>query len=137
MLSSGMLRCVVWYKFTNVSEVFTASIIRAMSKPRARFQIWEPVGRGGANLNCTFQLWAIFSHPCAAYEQLKFCVQSLLDGLCKRAKFQVRFRPDQPDHFLVSCSVGKSVCHTFGYFLVCYLIVELLTVSCVFSQLLV
>jgi hypothetical protein len=60
-----------------------------------------------ANLNCMFQLWAIFSHPCAAYEQLKFCVQSLLDGLRKQAKFQVRFRPDQPDHFLVriKCSI--------------------------------
>jgi hypothetical protein len=38
---------------------------------------------GGANLNCTFQIWAIFSHPCTVYRQLKFCVQSLLDGLCK------------------------------------------------------
>jgi hypothetical protein len=33
--------------------------------------------RGGANLNCTFQIWAIFSHSCTAYRQLKFCFQSL------------------------------------------------------------
>jgi hypothetical protein len=56
---------------------------------------------GGVNFNCTFQLWTIFSHPCTMYQQLKFCVQSLLDRLCKRAKFQVWFRPDKPDHFLV------------------------------------
>jgi hypothetical protein len=29
-LSSGLLRRVIWYKFTDVSEVLTASIIRAM-----------------------------------------------------------------------------------------------------------
>jgi hypothetical protein len=29
-LSSGLLRCVVWYKYTDVSEVLTASIIRAI-----------------------------------------------------------------------------------------------------------
>jgi hypothetical protein len=29
--SSGMLRCVVWYKFTDVSEVLAASIIRAIA----------------------------------------------------------------------------------------------------------
>jgi hypothetical protein len=57
--------------------------------------------RRGRNLNCTFQILAIFSHPCTAYRQLQFCVQSLLDGLCKRAKFQVRFRPFRPDHSLV------------------------------------
>jgi hypothetical protein len=57
--------------------------------------------RGGANLNRTFQIWTIFSHPCTAYRQLKFCVQSLLDRLCKHAKFQARFRPDKPDHSLV------------------------------------
>jgi hypothetical protein len=34
-LSSRMLSRVVWYKFTDVSEMLTASIIRAMSKPRA------------------------------------------------------------------------------------------------------
>jgi hypothetical protein len=62
---------------------------------------------GGANLNCTFQVWAIFLHPCAAYRQLKFCVQSLLDGLCKREKFQVRFRPDKPDHSLVRSISAK------------------------------
>jgi hypothetical protein len=39
--------------------------------------------RGGANLNCTFQLTANCSQPCTAYQQLKFCEQSLLDGLCK------------------------------------------------------
>jgi hypothetical protein len=35
-------------KFTDVSEVFAASIIRAMSKPFTRncFEIWEPVGQG-------------------------------------------------------------------------------------------
>jgi hypothetical protein len=54
-----------------------------------------------ANLNCTLQIWAIFSHPCTVYRQLKFCVQSLLHGLCKREKFRVRFRPDKPDHSLV------------------------------------
>jgi hypothetical protein len=32
--SSGMLRCVVWYKFTDVSEVLTASIIRVMTSTR-------------------------------------------------------------------------------------------------------
>jgi hypothetical protein len=57
--------------------------------------------RGGANLNCTSQLRAIFSHPYTAYRQLKFCVQSLLDRLYKHSKFQVRFRPDKPDHSLV------------------------------------
>jgi hypothetical protein len=31
--SSGMLRRVVWYKLTDISEVFTASVITAMSKP--------------------------------------------------------------------------------------------------------
>jgi hypothetical protein len=30
LLSSGLLRRVVWYKFTGVSEVLLASIIRAM-----------------------------------------------------------------------------------------------------------
>jgi hypothetical protein len=30
-MSSGLLRLVNWYKFTDVSEVFAASIIRAMS----------------------------------------------------------------------------------------------------------
>jgi hypothetical protein len=35
--------------------------------------------RGGVNLNCTSQLRVILSHPCTAYRQLKFCVQSLLD----------------------------------------------------------
>jgi hypothetical protein len=57
--------------------------------------------RGGANLNCSLQIWAIFSHPCTAYRQKKFCVQSLLDRLCKHSKFQARFRPDKPDHSLV------------------------------------
>jgi hypothetical protein len=28
--SSGMLRCVVWYKLADVSEVLSASIIRAV-----------------------------------------------------------------------------------------------------------
>jgi hypothetical protein len=28
---SGLLRCVVWYKFTDVSELLAASIIRARS----------------------------------------------------------------------------------------------------------
>jgi hypothetical protein len=31
----GLLRRVVWQKFTDVSEALVASIIRAMSKPRA------------------------------------------------------------------------------------------------------
>jgi hypothetical protein len=31
-----MLYCVVWNKLTNVSEVLTASIIRAMKKNEAR-----------------------------------------------------------------------------------------------------
>jgi hypothetical protein len=31
-LYSGMLRRVIWWKLTDVSEVFTSSIIRAMSK---------------------------------------------------------------------------------------------------------
>jgi hypothetical protein len=55
---------------------------------------------GAANLNSTSQIRAIFSHPCTAYRQ-QFCVKSLLDRLCKRAKFQVRFRPDKPDHSLM------------------------------------
>jgi hypothetical protein len=58
--------------------------------------------RGGANLNCASQLREIVSHPCTAYRQLKFCVQSLLDRLYKHSKFQVRFRPDKPDHSLVT-----------------------------------
>jgi hypothetical protein len=57
--------------------------------------------RGGANLKCTSQLREIFSHPLTMYRQLKVCVQSLLDRLCKHSKFQVRFRPDKPDHSLV------------------------------------
>jgi hypothetical protein len=61
--------------------------------------------RGGANLNCTVQLRAIFSHPCTAYQQLEFCVQSLLERLCKHANFQARFRPDKPDHSLVRFDV--------------------------------
>jgi hypothetical protein len=56
---------------------------------------------GGKNLNHTFQIWAISSHSCTAYQQLKFCVWLLLDGLCKWAKFQVRFQPDQLGHSLV------------------------------------
>jgi hypothetical protein len=36
-------------------------------------------------------------------------VQSLLDGLCKRAKFQVRFRPDQPHRALVSGQYTRSL----------------------------
>jgi hypothetical protein len=47
--------------------------------------------RGGANLKCTFQIWAIFSHPCTSYRQLKFCVQSLLDGLCSEQNFSWGF----------------------------------------------
>jgi hypothetical protein len=31
-MTDGMLRCVVLYKLTDVSEVLTASIIRAMSE---------------------------------------------------------------------------------------------------------
>jgi hypothetical protein len=31
-MTSGILRLVVWYKFSDVSEVFAASIIRAMNK---------------------------------------------------------------------------------------------------------
>jgi hypothetical protein len=34
-----MLHRVVWYKFTDVAEVITASIIRAMSKPRAKKRV--------------------------------------------------------------------------------------------------
>jgi hypothetical protein len=30
-MSSGLLRLVVWYKFTDVSEVFVASIISAIA----------------------------------------------------------------------------------------------------------
>jgi hypothetical protein len=71
----------------------------------------------GANLNCLFQLWAIFSHPCATYRQLKFCVQSLVDELCKRTEFHVRFQCDKPDHSLVSISgflnVWKLTVQTF------------------------
>jgi hypothetical protein len=46
-LSSGMLRRVVWWKFTDVLELLPASIIREMSKPRARtrFEIRQPVGQ--------------------------------------------------------------------------------------------
>jgi hypothetical protein len=61
--------------------------------------------RSVTNLNCSIQLRAIFSHLCAMYRQLKFCGQSLLDGLYKRAEFQVKFRPDKPDHSLVSKAV--------------------------------
>jgi hypothetical protein len=56
---------------------------------------------GGENLNCTSQIRAIFFAPCTAYRQLECCVQSLLDRLCKNSKFQVRFRPDKPNHSLV------------------------------------
>jgi hypothetical protein len=35
-LSSGLLRLVVWKKFTDISEVFAVSIIRVMSKPHTR-----------------------------------------------------------------------------------------------------
>jgi hypothetical protein len=47
-LSSGLLRRVVWCKFTDVSEVLAASFIKAMSKPSARnwFETWERVGQG-------------------------------------------------------------------------------------------
>jgi hypothetical protein len=47
-LSSGMLRYIVWWKFTDVSEVLAASIIRAMNTPCMRnwFEKWEPVGQG-------------------------------------------------------------------------------------------
>jgi hypothetical protein len=30
-------------------------------------------------------------HPCVPYRQLKFCVQSLLNGLCKQANYQLMF----------------------------------------------
>jgi hypothetical protein len=60
-------------------------------------------------LNRAFQLSTIFSHPCAAYRQLKFCAQPLRNGLCKRAKFQVKFRPDKPDHSLVRVITYRSV----------------------------
>jgi hypothetical protein len=43
-----------------------------------------------------------FLHPCTTYWQLKFCVQILLDGLCKWTNYQVRFQPGQPDNSLVS-----------------------------------
>jgi hypothetical protein len=43
-LSSGLLRHIVWKKFTNVSEMLAASNIRVMGKLCARNQseIWEP-----------------------------------------------------------------------------------------------
>lgn len=56
---------------------------------------------GGVNLNCTFKLWAVFLHSYTVYRQLKFCVQSLIDELCKWIKFQVRFWHDQSYHSLV------------------------------------
>jgi hypothetical protein len=37
----------------------------------------------GINLGNTIQIQAFFSQPSATYWQLKFCVQSLLDGVCK------------------------------------------------------
>jgi hypothetical protein len=40
-LSSGMLRRVVWQKFTNVSEVLAASIIRAMCDDWGSKHIWN------------------------------------------------------------------------------------------------
>jgi hypothetical protein len=40
-LSSGLLRRVVWYKFTEVSEMLTASIIRAMTLILSIFQARE------------------------------------------------------------------------------------------------
>lgn len=43
-----------------------------------------------------------FWHPCTKQQQLKFYVQPLLDGLCKWAKYQVRFWPNKPDQSLVS-----------------------------------
>jgi hypothetical protein len=61
--------------------------------------------RDGANLNYSFQIWAIFSHPCTAYRQQIFCVQSLLDSIFKEEKFQARFRPDKPDHFPLQVEV--------------------------------
>jgi hypothetical protein len=104
-------------------ETFLKSFtVLSVSGPRTPFECtgeysataWRAVVkrvRGGANLNCTFQLRAIFSHPCIAYRRLKFCIQQLTDVLCKRAKFKVRFRPDKPDHSLVRTThVFTTIC---------------------------
>jgi hypothetical protein len=40
-LSSGLLRRLVWYKFTDVLEVLAASIIRVMSGDRDRKHLWN------------------------------------------------------------------------------------------------
>jgi hypothetical protein len=65
---------------------------------------------GGAKLNCTSQLRAVFSHSCTMYQQLKFCVQSLLDRLCKHSEFQVRFRREKLGHSLFKT---KPVCFSY------------------------
>jgi hypothetical protein len=44
-LSSGMLRRIVWQKFTDVSEMLAASIIRAMNRdthPRRQSSSYSP-----------------------------------------------------------------------------------------------
>jgi hypothetical protein len=42
MVSSGLLRRVIWQKFTDVSEVLADSIISAMSKPHGHVGKYLP-----------------------------------------------------------------------------------------------
>jgi hypothetical protein len=43
-----MLRRVVWYKFTDVSEELTASIIRAMMEAASTSEAWKTIRLHGA-----------------------------------------------------------------------------------------
>jgi hypothetical protein len=42
---SGMLRCVVWYKFTDVSEAQTATITRAISTSKTSVNFYRTTWR--------------------------------------------------------------------------------------------
>jgi hypothetical protein len=109
-ISPPLLRAYNICKALNCSETsFTALPVPGLSSQFECTGEYRATARhtavmhvfSGATLNYMFQLWTIFSHTFTAYRQLKFCVQTLLDGLCKRAKFQARFRPDKPDHSIV------------------------------------
>jgi hypothetical protein len=53
-------------------------------------------------VTCEYVILSIFSHPWTEYQQQKFCVQLLLDGMCKWAKFWLKFWPHHLDHSLIS-----------------------------------
>jgi hypothetical protein len=89
--------CVMFLKsFTALTAPGPRAQLQCSGKHRAiARRVAAARGRGGEFVSYIPNL-SNFSLPCTEYRQLEFCVQSLLEGLCKREKFQVRFRLNQP-----------------------------------------